>query len=290
MQKMSGLDLSFAVAEMGLLQGKRIAKIRRTEEGIFLFRIGSEELLFAPGVRLHITRQVMQATDAPDGFVGFLRKSLEGKTAQSIAKREGERIVEITTRSKERLVFELFRKGNLILVGEDGNIYACLQEEEAGGRKIARGERYEYPKATPFAGKKIEKVAFLVKENEKGGPVSFSCDAESGGHAFPTLSEALDYYYSNVSEESEASKAAASRIAKLEERLSLQQEALLRDEEERARLKGAGDAVYRRYELCERLLEIVKRMKKAGASDEDINREIAPSGARFSGIKIEIDA
>ena len=290
MQKMSGLDLSFAVAEAQPLQGKRISKIRRTESGIFLFKIGSEELLFAPGIRLHVTRQALLATDAPDGFVGFLRKNLEGKTAQSIAKRDGERIVEITTRSKERLVFELFRKGNLILVGEDGNIYACLQEDDSGGRKIARGEKYEYPKATMFSDKKIETVAFAVKENELGEPVSFSCNASDGGKAFPTLSEALDYYYSNVKEESEAQKAAETRIAGLEKRLSTQQEALLRDEEERQKQKGMGDAIYRKYEEAEKLVEIVKRMKKAGASDDEINREIAQLGAKFSGTKIEMDA
>ena len=57
MQKMSGADLGFAVAEMQPLCGKRIARIRKTPEGIFLFKIGGEELLFQPGVRLHLTRQ-----------------------------------------------------------------------------------------------------------------------------------------------------------------------------------------------------------------------------------------
>ena len=73
MQKMSGADLGFVLLELASLQGKRIARIRKTAEGIFLFKIGSDELLFQPGVRLHLTRQALSATDAPDGFVGFLR-------------------------------------------------------------------------------------------------------------------------------------------------------------------------------------------------------------------------
>ncbi|MCX6773189.1 MAG: hypothetical protein NTV88_05490 [Candidatus Micrarchaeota archaeon] len=62
MQKMSGVDLYFAVAELKHLEGKRIARVRKTDSGIFLFKIGSEELLFQPGLRLHLTRQVLQGS------------------------------------------------------------------------------------------------------------------------------------------------------------------------------------------------------------------------------------
>lgn len=290
MQKMTGLDLEFAVADMQALCGKRIAKIRKTEEGVYLFKIGTEEILFEPGIRLHITRQVLKATDAPDGFVAFLRKNLEGKTAQTIAKREGERIVEITSRSKERLIFELFRKGNLILVGEDGNVYACLLREDAGGRRIERGVKYEYPKATPFAAKAPSAVAFSCQENERGEPISYSCDAAKGGKQFATFSEAADHYYSNAKEESGAEKAAAEKVKALQARLESQKEALAKIEAEQKEAKLEGDAVYANYEKIEKLLAIVREMRKQGKSDEWINREIAKFGAKVSGPEIEMDA
>lgn len=264
MQKMSGLDLSLAVSEAQLMQGKRIAKIRRTESGIFLFKLGSDELLFEPGIRLHLTRQVLQAKESPDGFVSFLRKNFEGKTAAMISQVTNERIVEIETKSKERLVFELFRKGNLIAVGEDGVIAACLLREEAGGRKIAKGEKYSYPKASAYEIKKPAKIAFAVKENEKGEPISFSVDGTSskGGKEFPAFSEMADCYYANQKGESGAQKAAAEKLKKLLERLENQKKTFAELEEKRLEAKAAGDAIYANFERVDSALQDARREKK----------------------------
>ncbi len=289
MQKMSGLDLQFAVAELAHLQGKRIAKIRRTASGVFLFKIGSEEILFEPGVRLHLTRQSLQATDAPDSFVGFLRKNLEGKTAATIQQYGNDRIVEISAKSKERLIFELFRKGNLILAGEDGTIYACLLKEEAGGRKISRGEKYAYPKATGFELKTPEKVAFVVQENEKGEPVSYSLDKALGGKEFATFSEAADFYYASQKEESGQQRAANEKMKKLRERLSSQKNALLEFSEKRKEAAAAGGAIYSDFERVESLLAHVKQMKKDGKTEGEMNAAIAGYKAKVRGSEVEIE-
>lgn len=288
MQKMSGLDLQFAVAELAHLQGKRIAKIRRTATGVFLFKIGSEEILFEPGVRLHLTRQSLQATDAPDSFVGFLRKNLEGKTAASIAQYGNDRIVEISTKSKERLIFELFRKGNLILAGEDGTIYACLLKEEAGGRKISRGEKYAYPKATGFELKTPEKVAFAVQEGE-GGPVSYSLDAARGGREFAAFSEAADYYFSNQKVESIQQRSANEKMKKLQERLSQQEKTRLEFLEKRKEAKASGDAIYAAFENVDGLLALVRQMKKDGKTDGEMNAAIAAFRAKVRGSEVEME-
>lgn len=289
MQKMSGLDLKFAVSELARLEGKRMAKIRRTEGGIFLFKIGSEEMAFEPGARLHITRQSLQAADSPDGFTGFLRKNFEGKTAQTIRQYGTDRIVEIETRSKEKLVFELFRKGNLIAVGEDGMIVACLQKEEAGGRRIARGEKYAYPKATSFEFKVPEKIAFVVQENERGEPVSYSLDAAKGGREFPSFSEALDFYFANQKSESEGEQKAAQRLAMLSDRLKGQEGALAKLGGERALAKQAGDAVWRDLENIDTLISLVREMKKAGKSEAEINAALQQSKAKLRGAELELE-
>jgi len=289
MQKMSGADLAFVLSELAPLKGKRIARIRKTADGIFLFKIGTDELLFQPGVRLHLTRQALAAVDAPDGFVGFLRKNLEGKTAQEITRVPGERIVEIVTRSKERLVFELFRKGNLILVGEDGLVYACLQKDDAGGRKVSRGEKYEYPKATPFVQKTPEKIAFCVQENAKGEPVSFSLDAAKGGRQFALLCEALDHYYSNQREESGAQKAAAEKMERLAQRLASQEEALAEIERQRELVKKEAGEISRNFDMLEELIALMRKMKKEGASDEEITRALSGRRASAKGASLEVD-
>jgi predicted ribosome quality control (RQC) complex YloA/Tae2 family protein len=289
MQKMSGLDLEFSVAELAHLQGKRIAKIRRTQSGIFLFKIGSEEILFQPGVRLHLTRQAFQATESPDGFVAYLRKNFEGKTAAKISQVPLERIVEIETKSKERLVFELFRKGNLIVVLEDGTIASCLEKDDAGGRRVARSEKYEYPKSTPFEFKRPAKTGFVVQLNEESEPVSYSLDSEKGGNSFPTFSEAADFYYANQKEESGAQAAAREKVKKLEERLASQQKTLEEFEKKRHEAKAAGDDIYANFERVEQLLLLVRKMKKSGASEEEINAAISSHKAKIKGSEIEID-
>ena len=290
MQKMSGLDLRFAVAELSHLQGKRIAKIRRTDDGVFLFKIGSGEIAFQPGVRLHLTRQALAASERPEGFTSFLRKNFEGKTAASIAQVPNERIVEITAKSKEKLAFELFRTGNLAAVGEDGVIAACLQKDEAGGRVVARGEKYAYPKATSFEFKVPEKIAFVVQENEKGEPVSFSTDAAKGGKEFPTISEALDYYYANQKSESDNEKAAAGRIATLEKRLKTQEGELERLGVEKARAKAAGDAIWQNLEKIDEICAIAREMKKEGKGEAEINERLSSYKAKISGTSIELEA
>ena len=289
MQKMSGADLHFAAEEMKGLQGKRIAKIRKTEGGIYLFKIGTEEILFEPGVRLHLTRQVHQAADSPDGFVAYLRKNLEGKTAASIEKADGERIISITTKSRERLAFELFRKGNIVFVLEDGTIAACLNREEAGGRKIAKGEKYCYPKATGFVPKLPQKASFGVKINEKVEPASYSLQAGAGDRLFPTFSEAADFYYANQLEESDAERAASEKAERLKARLSGQEAALEKLAEQKREAKLAGDAVYASFEKVEALLAEVREMKKAGKSEAEISEWLSARGAKLKGAEVEIE-
>jgi predicted ribosome quality control (RQC) complex YloA/Tae2 family protein len=289
MQKMSGLDLSFAVGDAQAQQGKRIAKIRKTEGGLYLFKIGSGEILFEPGVRWHPTRQAMQATDAPDGFVAFLRKNFEGKTAAKIWQAPNERIVEIEAKSKERLVFELFRKGNLLAVTEGGIIAACLMREEASGRKIAVGEKYCYPKATGFEFKRPEKIAFAVQLDGKGNPASYSLDAARGGKEFPSFSEAADFYYANQREETSGQKAAAEKMGKLSGRLASQEEALIALAQQREEAKKCGDAIYANFEAVEELLSLVRQLKKSGKSEEEIGRELALHKAKISGSNIDVE-
>jgi len=286
---MSGADLHFAISELKQLEGKRIAKIRKTEGGLFLFKIGNEELLFEPTIRFHLTRQSHQAMDSPDGFVAFLRKNLEGKTAQKISQYGTDRIVEIETKSKERLVFELFRKGNLIFVGEDGNIVSLLHREEAGGRKLARGEKYCYPKATAFELKLPQEPRFGVKVNEKEEPVSYSLEKGDGLLSFGSFSEAADFYYANQKAESEGEKTASEKQKKLQERLTSQVETLEKMILEKKGTKKTGDAIYANFEMVEELLADIRKMKKAGKGEPEINEWLAGKKAFLHETVLELE-
>ncbi|MCX8198371.1 MAG: NFACT family protein [Candidatus Micrarchaeota archaeon] len=289
MRKMSGLHFALACRELASLQGKRIARIRKTEDGIYLFKIGGEEVLFEPGVRLHLTRLQLSAAEKPDGFVSYLRKRLEGKTAQEIRQHGNDRIAEICARSKERLVLELFRKGNIILVSESGIIEACLKSEEAGGRRIAKGEIYRYPEPTGFQLEFPKEIAFSVQENEKGEAVSFSCDAKDAGRRFGSLSEALDYYYAHAKKESPAEKALKEKLERLRRRIEEQEKAIGELSKRRQEARMAAEAIYRNFGLVEEAIGLARRMKKEGASEEEINRELCGRKARLRGAQLEIE-
>jgi predicted ribosome quality control (RQC) complex YloA/Tae2 family protein len=292
MQKMSGLDLKLAVAELALLEGKRISRIRRTEDGIFLFKIGSEEVLFEPPIRLHLTRQSFESKKQPDGFLAFLRKGFEGKTAASISQLPNERIVEIATKSGERLVFELFRKGNLIAVGQDGKIMACLHIDESGGRKIAKGEEYRRPAPTSFEIKMPQKIGFFVQEGKDGMPISYCVDEpackEGSWRRFESASEMLDHYYANCRKESRENEAARKKIGKISERLKMQQEALEKAAEKKALARAEGEAIWRNSGMLDSILEQVRKMKKEGASQEQINAFLGKK-ARLDGLELEVE-
>ena len=166
---------------------------------------------------------------------------------------------------------------------------ACLYKDEAGGRKVSRGEKYEYPKAAPYAARMPPAVAFSVKENELGEPVGYSCDAAVEGRRFPSFSEALDHYYANQRGESGAQKAAAQREEKLCGRLRSQEEALARIEAQREEVKAVADAIVADSERLEELLSLVRGMKKQGASEEEMNRALAAHKAKVKGAKLEVE-
>lgn len=294
MQKMSYAELFFAVSEASqLLEGKRISRIRRTPEGVFLFKIGAEELLFQPPIRFHITRQHFKASDQPDGFVSFLRKALEGKTAKSISLVENERIVQLSTKSNEKLVFELFRKGNLILLSESNTVLSCLRQDDAGGRKIAKNEQYSLPKPSSFKPKIPAEVAFIVHEEEGSGqPSYFSCDASSAkekSKKFASMSEALDYYYSRQLQKSKEQEMAEQAISGLKARLDLQKKSLSALEEEQQKARSLADCIMANASFLDEVLEGVRAMKKQGQDDKSINAFLSKWKAKIDGYKIEID-
>jgi len=288
MQKMSGSDIALVIEELKGLEGKRIAKIRKTPEGLYLFKIGDSELLFEPGIRLHLTRQALQATKSPDGFVAFLRKRLCSKPVKRISQHDTDRIVQIEA-GQYRLIFEVFRRGNIILADEKGAILCCLLDDAAGGRQISKGKKYCFPKPTGFKIKKPAKKRFSVQENEKGEPMSFSSDASTKGKEFGSFCEAADFYYSGQTHETDQQKQEKRTLKKLKIRLESQKNALSRIAEEKQKAAKAGKAVYSNYGKIEGILSLVRQMKKAKKSDEDINKELAKHKARVKGTVLEIE-
>ena len=78
-------------------------------------------------------------------------------------------------------------------------------------------------------------------------------------------------------------------MEKLQQRLASQEEMLAQIERQRAEVKAAASEVSKDFDRLDGLLALVRKMKKQGASEEEINREIASYKARVKGAELEIE-
>lgn len=149
MQKMDNLDYSFMVRELSKkLIGRHFNRIRRIGEGVYRVKIGSLEVLCELGVRIHLTRFLEEA-EPPDRFVQKMEKELDNAKLISIEQVNLDRIISFVF-NRGSLVFEMFGKGNIILVRE-GNIIDALKHESWADREIRPGMPYKAPPKKPGA-------------------------------------------------------------------------------------------------------------------------------------------
>ena len=116
-------------------------------------------LVLEAGRRIHLTNYSLEKPQSPPAFCMTLRKYLPGAWIDSIEQYEFERIAIFKIRTKNgiiRLILELFGEGNIILVGEKGEILQALYFKRMRDRSIVRNEAYQFP---PSSGKNPFKVS-----------------------------------------------------------------------------------------------------------------------------------
>ena len=152
MQQMGGLDYAVEVEEMQPLVGARFKKFYACEDKTLRLKLhkkGDVNIVAENGIRLHISEKFAESLEKPSQFSMVVRKHLENAPLTAISQFAGDRIVEFTF-GKIKLVFELFAKGNCILVGEDGKIIDVMKREAYASRKIAP----KHPHVAPPSEKK----------------------------------------------------------------------------------------------------------------------------------------
>jgi len=145
MRSMLGLEYGYLVKELQELVGKRFSKIAKTKSG-YKMKIGSADLACRPGIKLYITKYIEDAEDA-DAFVEKARKELKGKILKEIEQVNNDRIV-VFNFDEMKLYFEMFAKGNLVLV-KDGKTISALRYEQWKDREIKTNKAYKPPAAPP---------------------------------------------------------------------------------------------------------------------------------------------
>ena len=154
LDELSSLDIAVLTVELDMmLKDSRISNIYQLNGKILLLNLRKpgglrRSLLVEAGRRLHVTTYVFDKPLKPPDFCMSLRKYLRNGKIKKIQQYDFERIVELIVESKSneyKLVIELFREGNIILVDPDNKILHALTFRRMKDRNIIRGETFKYP-------------------------------------------------------------------------------------------------------------------------------------------------
>ncbi|MEM1674602.1 MAG: ribosome rescue protein RqcH [Candidatus Bathyarchaeia archaeon] len=153
MNEMSSFDIAAVTAELNkIIRGSRINKIYQVDPRTLLIKLRGQgetfNLLIEAGRRIHITVYEVEKTKKPPSFCMALRKYLENGVIEDIYQHDFERIVEIQIRcggQKYKLIAEIFKRGNIILVDSENKILHALSYQRMKDRNIIRGETYKHP-------------------------------------------------------------------------------------------------------------------------------------------------
>ncbi len=194
--QLSAIELRVLVSEFQQLSGARLEQVYDLQGGrvkagkAIALQIGRSEgrrfLVCLAPFCVFVSTAKPAANEAPGGFCSFLRHHLGGAMLLSISQLGSERILEMVFSSGLKLIIELFSKGNVIVVGNNGVILGCAEHQTWKDRTVRPGFAYQLPPATPdFAALSLEQFSLLVLSSEKDSVVkALAVDVGlSGGYA-----------------------------------------------------------------------------------------------------------
>jgi len=161
--------------ELSCLEGSRIQKIHSLGHNEFRFKLysansGDSLLLVDLKKRVALTKLVKEAPQSPPQLVMLLRKRLGGAVVKKVSQHGLDRVLFIDLDAKDgsyRLVFEMFSKGNLILLDEKGVVVACMRSEEWKDRKIKPRHPYSPPATSKLDPRDLTEAKLSSLLNDK---------------------------------------------------------------------------------------------------------------------------
>ena len=149
-ESMSSFDLATVVRELrDIIVGCRIDNIYQTSPLTFLLAVHPKiTLLIEIGRRLHLTRYVTEKPKMPSQFCMLLRKLLRRGIIERVEMPGFERVIILSVASKGvsyKLMFELFGKGNLIVLDSEDMILYASSYRKMRDRDLVRGEAFRLP-------------------------------------------------------------------------------------------------------------------------------------------------
>ncbi|MEM3522531.1 MAG: NFACT family protein, partial [Candidatus Bathyarchaeia archaeon] len=151
---MSSFDIMAIISELrGIIINKYIDNIYQLTHNKFIFKLRPNDinLLIEIGKRIHLTKYFYKAPPKPSQFCTALRKRLVRGKIIDFYQQDFERIVvlEVSTLNKNyKVFFELFKRGNLILVDPEMKIELALNYLKMKDRNIIKNELFKLPPST----------------------------------------------------------------------------------------------------------------------------------------------
>ena len=153
MKAMSNVDVYAICSELKKsLMDARFQKAYQPTKDTVLIRFhvpgeGRADVVFQAGLRVHLTHFPPLNPKMPPNFPMLLRKYLKGAIVSDVHQHHFDRIIEIEFQKehKYKLIIELFSKGNIILLDEEGQIILPLKRKLWENRRISSKEEYKYP-------------------------------------------------------------------------------------------------------------------------------------------------
>ncbi|MCW4032088.1 MAG: ribosome rescue protein RqcH [Candidatus Bathyarchaeota archaeon] len=146
---MSNFDIAAITSEFRqMIIDKHIDNVYHLNQKTLLIRIkpGPLFIILEAGKRVHLTNYLVKTPPKPIQFCMVLRKYLSRGRIVKIDNPKFERIIELSIESKGknyRIIVESFKRGNIILVDQDGKIIAALKPTIMKDRKILARESYK---------------------------------------------------------------------------------------------------------------------------------------------------
>jgi len=176
-REFTSFDVTAVVRELReIILDSRVNNIYQVDAKTLILKLHKAEnpafqLLLEAGRRLHLTSYAVEKPQFPSAFCMALRKYLRNSWLVDVEQYEFERVVVFhfkTKSGKLRLILELFGEGNIILVGENGEILHALVYKRMRDRSIAHSETFLF---APSSGRNPFKVCI---EELRSGLKGFS--------------------------------------------------------------------------------------------------------------------
>jgi len=150
MKELSALDLYYLTEEFQILVGGKIDKVfgDKKKELLIQFHIPKlgKKLMKITPTHVYLT-QTKQVSERPNNFCMALRKFTSNRWVRKISMHGFERVLEFELEGKEKnkLIIELFHKGNIILCDDAGKIKLIQETQKWKDRTLRGGVQYVYP-------------------------------------------------------------------------------------------------------------------------------------------------